>query len=101
MEGRCPVWTSRRLGRRSTMRYLILHYHIYKNAGMSIEDTLDRNFGERFCRLDTADRNGRIANVDLLAYLNENAHVLALSSHQIRYPVPSAPGIFFFDLCFL
>lgn len=83
------------------MRYLILHYHIYKNGGMSIEDTLDRNFGERFCRLDTADQNGRLSNADLLAYLNGNAHVQALSSHQIRYPVPAAPGFFFFDLCFL
>ena len=25
----------------------------------------------------------------------------ALSSHQIHYPVPAAPGFIFFDLCFL
>ncbi len=82
------------------MRSVILHYHIYKNAGMSIEETLDRNFGERFCRLDTDDPNGHVTNDDLLAYLNRNAHVQAISSHQIRYPIPAAPGIFFFDLCF-
>jgi hypothetical protein len=83
------------------MRNVILHYHIYKNAGMSIEDSLDRSFGERFCRLDTADQNGCVTNADLLAYLNGNARVQALSSHQIRYPIPTARGFFFFDLCFL
>lgn len=83
------------------MRSVILHYHIFKNAGMSIEATLDRNFGERFCRFDTPDRNGQIANGDLVTYLNANTHIQALSSHHIRYPVPTVPGFFLFDLCFL
>jgi hypothetical protein len=83
------------------MRSVILHYHIFKNAGMSIGTTLDRNFGERYCRFDTSDRNGQISNADLVAFLNANPHVQALSSHHIRYPVPTVPGFFFFDLCVL
>lgn len=83
------------------MRFVILHYHIFKNAGMSIEDILDRNFGERFCRFDSPDRDGRVVNADLLSFLNRNVHVQAISSHQIRYPMPSATGFLFFDLCFL
>lgn len=83
------------------MRSVILHYHIFKNAGMSIEATLDRNFGERFCRFDTTDLNGQISSSDLAAFLNANTHIQALSSHHIRYPVPTVPGFFFFDLCFL
>ena len=83
------------------LRFVILHYHILKNAGTTIENILDRNFGERFARLDTSDRDGRIEQADILAYLDEHQEVQALSSHQIHYPVPAAPGYIFFDLCFL
>ena len=37
----------------------------------------------------------------LLALLNSNPHLKAVSSHQIRYPVPQVRGLMFFDLCFL
>jgi hypothetical protein len=83
------------------MRFVLLHYHIYKNAGMSVQEFLDRNFGERFCRLDTRDPNGRVDNTGLLAFLNGNDRLQAVSSHQIRYPVPAVPGLLFFDLVFL
>ena len=83
------------------MRFVILHYHILKNAGSTIEEILDRNFGERFSRLDTLSRDGDISNACLLSFLDANPHVEAVSSHQIRYPVPCSPGYLFFDLCIL
>ncbi len=83
------------------MRSVILHYHIYKNAGMSVEDILDHNFGERFCRYDTADQNGCVSDAELIALLHAQPHLQALSSHQIRYPMPAVRGFFFFDVCFL
>ena len=83
------------------MRFVILHYHILKNAGTTLENILDRNFGERFARLDTADRDGRIEQRDVLDYLERRPHIEAISSHQIHYPVPKAPGFMFFDWCFL
>lgn len=83
------------------LRFVILHYHILKNAGTTIENILDRNFGDRFARLDTPDRDGRIEQADILSYLNEHPRVQALSSHQIHYPVPAARGFIFFDMCFL
>jgi hypothetical protein len=36
-----------------------------------------------------------------VSYLDAHPHVQALTSHQIHYPVPTAPGYIFFDLCFL
>lgn len=83
------------------MRFVILHYHILKNAGTTLENVLDRNFGERFARLDTHHRDGRIEQKDILEYLEKNPCVEAISSHQIHYPVPQAPGFIFFDWCFL
>lgn len=83
------------------MRCVILHYHILKNAGTAIEEVLDRNFGERLSRFDMTDRDGAVSRAELLSLLQGNPHLQAVSSHQIRYPVPEAAGFLFFDLCFL
>lgn len=83
------------------MRFVILHYHFLKNAGMSIESVLHRSFGSRFSSIDTPERDGHIGQEALLAHLRENPLVQAVSSHQIRYPVPCVPGFLFFDVCFL
>jgi hypothetical protein len=83
------------------MRFVLLHYHFLKNAGTTIEEILDRNFGERFARLDTPERSGHYTNAALLEFLEGNPEVTAVSSHQIRHPLPEARGYLFFDLCFL
>ncbi|HEY4362195.1 MAG TPA: hypothetical protein VGN17_14565 [Bryobacteraceae bacterium] len=83
------------------MRFVILHYHFLKNAGMTVEDILHRSFGGGFLSLDTPDRDGHVSNDTLLVQLRENRGLKAISSHQIRYPVPQVPGYLFFDLCFL
>jgi len=83
------------------MRFVLLHYHFLKNAGSTIENILDRNFGERFARVDTPERSGHFTNAALLEFLAEHPEVAAVSSHQIRHPLPEARGYLFFDLCFL
>jgi Sulfotransferase family len=83
------------------LRFVILHYHILKNAGTTLENILDRNFGERVARLDTEHRDGRIEQNDIVDYLDRHPAIEAISSHQIHYPVPQARGYLFFDWCFL
>ena len=83
------------------MRSVILHYHFLKNAGMSIESILHRSFGSFFSSIDTQERDGHIARDALLHHLRCNPLLKVVSSHQIRYPVPCAPGFLFFDVCFL
>ncbi len=87
--------------RRVHMRFVILHYHIFKNAGSTIEDILDHSFGDRFGQLETGVNGGLIANTELVRYLDARPGLCAFSSHQIRYPLPEAPGYLFFDICFL
>ena len=36
-----------------------------------------------------------------MEFVDQNPALQAVSSHQIRYPLPAAPGILFFDVCFL
>ena len=83
------------------MRFVILHYHFLKNAGMSVESILHRSFGSFFSSIDTEERDGHIAEEALLDHLHRNPLVKSVSSHQIRYPVPRVTGFLFFDLCFL
>ena len=83
------------------MRFVMLHYHFLKSAGMAIEDMLRRSFEKTYASIDTEDRDGHMSTQALLALLNSNPHLKAVSSHQIRYPVPQVRGFMFFDLCFL
>ena len=83
------------------MRLVLLHYHFLKNAGTTIENILDRNFGERFARVDTPERSGHYTNAALLDFLEGHPEVAAVSSHQTRHPLPEARGYLFFDICFL
>jgi hypothetical protein len=83
------------------MRLVILHYHIFKNAGSTIEDILDHSFGERFARVDTPAGEGLISNPDLVRFFDARPNLRAFSSHQVRHPLPQAPGYLFFDICFL
>ncbi len=81
------------------MRFVILHYHIFKNAGSTIEDILDHSFGERFGQLETTVEGGLISNSQLLEFLDSRPELKAFSSHQIRYPMPVSPDYLFFDIC--
>jgi hypothetical protein len=83
------------------MRLVILHYHIFKNAGSTIEDILDHSFGERFANVDTPAGEGLISNPDLVRFFDARPGLRAFSSHQVRHPLPEAPGYLFFDICFL
>ncbi len=83
------------------MRYVLVHYHILKNAGSTLESILDRSFGDKWIRFDGPDRNWLLTAEDLLCFLEENPHVLACSSHQLRYPKPIREGYVFFDMFFL
>ena len=68
---------------------------------MSVESILHRSFGSFFSSIDTPERDGHVTPEALLTHLRANPLLQAVSSHQIRYPVPCVPGFLFFDLCFL
>jgi hypothetical protein len=83
------------------MRYVILHYHILKNAGSTVEEILENSFRKSFYRFDTAEREASIQNSDLVSFVENNPQLMAVTSHQMRHPVPVAPGNIFLDICFL
>jgi hypothetical protein len=82
-------------------RFVLLHYHIFKNAGSTIEDAMRRCFGKRFATLHGPDPNSILRGEDVAAFLVSHPDVAAISSHHVKYPKPVAPGVIVFDLCVL
>jgi len=66
-------------------RGVIIHYHLFKNAGTSVDAILRRNFGEGWASQEYPPRsNGEAAREFLIA----NPQIAALSSHTLLLPPP-------------
>jgi hypothetical protein len=85
----------------AAVRFVLLHYHFFKNAGTTIEEILAHSFFENYSRLDSEDFDGAVSQEELVSFLQRHPRMKAVSSHQFRYPVPQVRGFIFFDLCFL
>jgi len=82
-------------------RRVVVHYHIFKNGGSTIEYILERVFPGRFAALDGADPDAVLDAEDLTAFLDQYPGVAAVSSHHLRYPKPVSRRTVLFDCCFL
>ncbi|WP_153100726.1 sulfotransferase family 2 domain-containing protein [Paraburkholderia hayleyella] len=84
------------------MRTILIHYHLFKNAGSTIDSILERNFpGEAHGHLEGPLPWSTVSPQELLEYALANPAVRAISSHQARLPVPQHPGITFVPILFL
>ena len=82
-------------------RNVIVHYHLFKNAGTSIDKILRENFGNR--RWRKAEFSGPTTNIPAVLSGNSSApqvqewlarhpEVVALSSHTAAMPLPRLPA---------
>lgn len=72
------------------MRKVIVHYHIYKNAGTSFDHVLDHNFAGRHETFDGPFPFFTIDQEQLDRIILRRPHTVAFSSHQITLPAPSS-----------
>lgn len=70
-------------------RTVILHYHLFKNAGTSFDGILQRNFPGQWLSAEFpgADNSGQVA-----AWIASNPQAVVFSSHTATGPVPVIPG---------
>ena len=80
---------------------ILLHYHIFKNAGSTIESILAENFAARFRRFDASGAFVILTETDLREWLGTFPSVQALSSHNLVPPKPNLAGFEFYDLVLL
>ncbi|RLA55301.1 MAG: hypothetical protein DRQ98_05595 [Gammaproteobacteria bacterium] len=77
------------------MRHIILHGHIFKNAGTTFDWSLKKNFGKSFLdhRQDELMRkNGR---AHLAQLLSDESGLCAISSHHMTKELPELPEVNF------
>jgi hypothetical protein len=83
------------------VRHVILHYHIFKNAGTTIDGVLENNFGAGFAQLHGRQHDSLVTNKDLVDFLLAYPEIRAVSSHHLRLPMPKSDGFVFFDTIIL
>ena len=70
-------------------RPVLLHCHLFKNAGSTLDWSLARNFGSAF--VDHRDDDDMRRGAQYLGpYLERHPQLRALSSHHVRLPLPES-----------
>jgi len=81
-------------------RTLILHYHLFKNAGTSLDRILQKNFPDAWETEEFPNKAGN--NSDLVAeWITRNPDAVAFSSHTANGPVPRLTGVEIVSILFL
>jgi len=82
---------------------ICLHFHIFKNAGTTIDWILQKNFKKHYFALDDTKKPNRILQWDyVIDFLkSQKSHPKAFSSHQIRFPLPQNSELEFLPIVFL
>jgi len=84
------------------MRTVIVHYHLFKNAGTTVDSILDRNFpGEAHGHLEGPYPWSTVTSKEILDFALANPQLRVISSHQARLPLPQHPTITFLPVLFL
>lgn len=69
---------------------VLVHYHIYKNAGSSIDLPLRESFGAGWTEWEDASGGDIIDRHRLRAFLAARPLSRAVSSHRVRPPLPAS-----------
>lgn len=72
----------------SKMRKVLVHYHLFKNAGSSIDFILKTAFQDKWENYDPGDPPHLLSGDMLVEYLEKNEALEAISSHMLVPPVP-------------
>lgn len=71
-----------------TQRRVLIHYHIFKNAGCSVDACLKASFGDGWKEFEGSHAHDIQSSEQLARFLRANERVVAVSSHLARLPLP-------------
>lgn len=80
-------------------RHIILHYHLFKNAGTSLDKILKENFKEGWHEYEGPSSGWK--SCDVATYLEQNKYIKVLSSHTALLPVPEIPNTTIYPIIFI
>lgn len=82
------------------MRKILLHYHIFKNAGVTIDSVLSKQFGA-VGNIEGTHPWDTLVPGQIFQYVLNHPDLKAISTHQGRFPLPFHQDIIFFPVVFL
>ena len=85
----------------SLVRTTVVHLHLFKNAGTTVERGLQGHFGERWSSFDKPTSAARISQAELVEFLQANPSVQAVSSHHLRPPLDDGATMSWLPILFL
>jgi hypothetical protein len=74
-------WMKRRSGQ--GVRHVILHYHIFKNAGSTVRSILEQNFGPRFASVESEHPDDVVSHDALLRFLERQPTSVLSSEFEL------------------
>jgi hypothetical protein len=74
------------------MRTIILHYHLFKNAGTSVDHVLRQNFPSAWVSQEFPGKGGN-NTADVSHWITSSPQTIAFSSHTMQGPIPEIQGI--------
>lgn len=77
---------------------MILHYHLFKNAGTSLDAILQRNFPDRWV---TQEFGHDYNSDDVADWISAHPQAVAFSSHTAQGPLPQLPDTRIVSVLFL
>lgn len=84
----------------ASKRIIILHYHLFKNAGTSVDDILRRNVGARWVTREFPEIGGN--NTALVEdWIRDTPEAIAYSSHTMLGAIPQVQGVRVISLALL
>lgn len=85
------------------MRKVIFHYHLFKNAGTSLDSTLKENFREDLGEWVTREfpANQKENREQVRQWIIDNPTAKCFSSHTAIFPVPEIEGVEIIPIIFL
>jgi hypothetical protein len=82
------------------MRKIIYHYHLFKNAGTSVDEMLKANFGARWVTREFEGGPG-VMKTQAAEWIRSQPEAVAFSSHTSQLPPPHLAGVQVFPIVFV
>ena len=82
-------------------KIIVAHYHLFKNAGTSVDLILDRNFGAAWQKIEFRKINQQPNSRLVRDWLLENQSISAFSSHTAMFPLPKIAHVSLIPIVFL
>lgn len=82
-------------------RKIIFHYHLFKNAGTSIDAALKEAFGEKNWVTKEFPNNPTKNRTEVKEWILDNPEAVCFSSHTAFLPPPQIDGVDVFPIIFL